>query len=347
MPIIPTFYLILVIISIFPSLNTTLLAQNESNHHTIDKPMDSHLFCNKIRKDIHQVQHLALKWEQRIKSNQKLPLYMVNALKDSTLNTLRSEGELIQQGPKIEYIKKILDHLSLGIQHKIDYDVYLLKSTRISNAFAIPPNVLVISEAFLNQLEHDTEVAFILAHELAHLYLEHSLSLVSVIYELFETVEGHDDDTFIWALIFSQFLQKLYGSQLEEQADVWALELLYLRNYDLNHITKLWHKMEDIQRNVKPKYDYQEFKQDFGEEIKALDQSKHQLVQKSLNAMNELAAQNQKIKKIRNQFEMKIKNLTNKSLKEEIKALLKTHPSRILRVCLYREISQELKKKYK
>jgi hypothetical protein len=78
-----------------------------------------------------------------------------------------------------------------------------------------------------------------------------------------------------------------------------------------------------------------------------LDQSKHQLVQKSLNAMNELAAQNQKIKKIRNQFEMKIKNLTNKSLKEEIKALLKTHPSRILRVCLYREISQELKKKYK
>jgi Zn-dependent protease with chaperone function len=348
---IQTAFLRMVVLSCLSCLSLPLFAMRLfaqiSQAPSLDQPINSHTFCQSLRGYIHQVQSSAFSFEQRIKATKNLPPPMIHALTDSALNALNQYGgKLVQEGPEIDQIKEILGHLSTHISKPLTYEVYFLKNSKITNAFAIPPNVLVISESFFHKLSEESELAFILAHELAHIYLEHSLSLVTVIYELIKKIENEEDKAFILALVSSQLVQRLYGSLLEEQADIWALELLYLDQYSLKKLSKLWVKMDRIQQEFQKKYDYQAFKRDFGEDLNALDQIRPQLLKNGLNVLDQIDPKNKRFHQIKAQIMALVEGMDQLELKEEIKLALATHPDHRLRHCIYLEAKKKLHQKY-
>lgn len=71
------------------------------------------------------------------------------------------------------------------------------------NAYALPPDTIMITEGLLGFIEHPDELAFVLAHELGHLTL-------------------HDDKAV--SALHGHTLNRLYKQELE--ADAFAMDLL-------------------------------------------------------------------------------------------------------------------------
>jgi len=132
---------------------------------------------------------------QGMKSIGEYPKYIANALhnaKGETQTFLRQElekGNLIYGTLLNTYVDRVVDNLvgeDLVFRSKVH--VYILRSAEV-NAFATPQNEVFVNLGLLAQVSNESELAFVLAHELSHIALEHKYNSESY-YRHLDKAEG-------------------------------------------------------------------------------------------------------------------------------------------------------------
>lgn len=134
----------------------------------------------------------------------------------------RAEGPLIEDGPAHAALQAIATRLARPGE-KLDF--YLAQRPTI-NAFAAPGGVVVVHSALLKEARSAEEVAGVLAHEIAHVELRHSMHqlaraaglrlIVAALFGDYGTLGG-------WA---AQLGELKFSRDAEREADLRALDRL-------------------------------------------------------------------------------------------------------------------------
>lgn len=128
------------------------------------------------------------------------------------------------------------------------------------NVFALPGDIILVSDEFVHLADHDDQIAAVLAHEIGHLEKRHGLqsALRSSFALLFATTVTGDLSTltaFAGTVPFL-ILQNGYSRDLEREADDYAHALLVARKIDLRHFGTILRKLEEAQPRRGPDISY-------------------------------------------------------------------------------------------
>jgi predicted Zn-dependent protease len=96
------------------------------------------------------------------------------------------------------------------------------------NAFAMPGGVIVVSAELLDLLENEAQVASILAHEMAHIELDHCLNAFK--FELAKEEYSLEVPEF-FSIIYDVLIGLSFSKTEEDEADDYAFNLI-ARNTD-------------------------------------------------------------------------------------------------------------------
>ncbi len=112
------------------------------------------------------------------------------------------------------------------------------------NAFVLPNGSIFVHTGVFKVIDNDSELAAILAHELAHVVARHSAESMSFQY----VVNG------IAILLgfngFSFLLENKYSQTLEYEADLIGLHLMSKACYDPSYAANIWEKMQKLSKDT-------------------------------------------------------------------------------------------------
>ena len=103
---------------------------------------------------------------------QHIPTQQEARIGDMVLAQSRLSMQLIESGPSVEALARIGDKLTTNSPHR--YRWFVANQKEI-NAFAAPGGVVVVNSGLLYAITSPEELAGVLAHEIAHAELRHSL----------------------------------------------------------------------------------------------------------------------------------------------------------------------------
>ncbi|KAB2963759.1 M48 family metallopeptidase, partial [Zoogloea sp.] len=151
-----------------------------------------------------------------------IPPEVERQIGEAVLARTRAEGPLIEDGPAHAALQAIAGRLTRPGE-KLDF--YLARRPGI-NAFAAPGGVVVVNSALLEAARNAEEVAGVLAHEIAHVELRHSLHqlarsaglriIVAALFGDYGSLGG-------WA---AQLGELKFSRDAEREADLRALDRL-------------------------------------------------------------------------------------------------------------------------
>ena len=124
--------------------------------------------------------------------------------------------------------------------------VIIIDDDKLVNAFAAPGGFIFISTGMLKFLENEDELAFVLAHEIGHIELDHGLNAViqKTSGDLFKKGAGGMgvSDSFFGGMI--DFAENGYSKDLEMEADGRGAILAVRAGYDVNAALNVIKKFE-------------------------------------------------------------------------------------------------------
>ncbi|MHC8864647.1 M48 family metallopeptidase [Arenicellales bacterium IMCC57338] len=141
--------------------------------------------------------------------------------------------------PRVAYLQSIVNSLARYTRVPFVYESYVvmvIQDDDSVNAFAAPGGFVITYTGMLNIFENEDELAYLMAHEMAHFELTHGVSAVvsGQSAAMFGTLFGGGKGT-----TFSQFVDGLYnfaktgyGLQMETEADDRALLITQQAGYD-------------------------------------------------------------------------------------------------------------------
>ncbi len=137
----------------------------------------------------------------------------------------RPSLKLVEQGPAVELVKAIGNRLTAGSAYT--YQWFVAANPEV-NAFALPGGYVVVHTGLLRAADNAEEVAGVLAHEVQHVELRHSLR--NLIHGLgWRAALGlarGDLSGGVWMGLADQLGKMRYSRELERQADLGGLESL-------------------------------------------------------------------------------------------------------------------------
>lgn len=139
--------------------------------------------------------------------------------------SLREDRRLLEAGPTVQAIADIGNRLTAGSHY--DYRWFVLIDKDV-NAFAAPGGVVVVHSGLIQAAESPDEVAGVLAHEVQHVELRHSLrNMIHAIgwAALLTVVLG--DVSAIAGVLIHQAGTMRFSRELESEADMRGLEALH------------------------------------------------------------------------------------------------------------------------
>jgi len=102
----------------------------------------------------------------------KVPIEYEARIGDMVLAQTRAQGRVVDSGPAVDAVKHIGARLTSGSRYQ--YRWLLVQNDQV-NAFAAPGGVVVVYSGLIKQTDSPEELAGVLAHEVAHVELRHSL----------------------------------------------------------------------------------------------------------------------------------------------------------------------------
>ena len=147
-----------------------------------------------------------------------------------SIDDVLQSGVVVFNDPICEYVEKVLSKLPLSTSlKKTKPRVYLLNSSEV-NAFATEQGIIFVSVGLLANVENESQLAFILGHELAHIESKHSIDKFLKGKEL----DSKDFEKNVKRLGVDNklFSEALYSRQLEEAADEDGLKTFLKSKYD-------------------------------------------------------------------------------------------------------------------
>lgn len=138
-----------------------------------------------------------------------------NALKEK----LDDEYEICEES---EYLNDLVETLSKNSRKDFEYKVYV-DPDMTANAYAMAGGVIVFSVELLELLENEAQVASILAHEIAHIELDHCVNAVK--FEL-ASKEYNLDTRQFFSTLYDLLIEISFSKTQEDEADDYAFNLI-------------------------------------------------------------------------------------------------------------------------
>lgn len=119
-----------------------------------------------------------------------------------------------------------------------------------ANALALPNNTIIVTDELVELAHSDQEILAILAHEQGHLIQRHSLQQAlsslgfSIIY--IAMIGNHSD---LFTTIPIAVLGANYSRKFEQQADIYALELMQQQQIEVSHFANFLQRLGDRTNN--------------------------------------------------------------------------------------------------
>jgi beta-barrel assembly-enhancing protease len=112
--------------------------------------------------------------KEQSKKKKKLKEFALN--NQFAIDNVMRSGHILFGDTVSAYLKQVLKQLPAQIDSKKEVEIYVLR-TPVVNAFAVDRGTIFVSLGLLAHVENEAQLAFILAHELAHIKHNHSLNL--------------------------------------------------------------------------------------------------------------------------------------------------------------------------
>jgi len=134
--------------------------------------------------------------------------------------------------PTVQYLQKVLTVVAIYSRRPITYTgryTIVIGDDPDPNAFAGPGGTIYVATGMLDLLDNEDELAFLLAHELAHVELDHGYTLLMDISaaKMYAEQTGIDVNS-----IWTEDRKDEANSYREIEADERALELIAMAGYN-------------------------------------------------------------------------------------------------------------------
>ena len=165
----------------------------------------------------------------------------------------------VQNAKVYEYVQTIRDKIlsSDDIKYRAEfpYTMKVIKNDSVMNAFCIPGGYIYVYTGLIKFLDTESELAGVLAHEIAHAEQRHSVKQMSKSMGL----------SFLIGLVFSGDVESLFrlGGNLlvlkfsrndEREADEFAVRYLYDTSYDPRGVSKFFEKLLNEKKDADVPY---------------------------------------------------------------------------------------------
>ncbi len=120
------------------------------------------------------------------------------------------------------------------------------------NAFALPGGFVFITRGLVDLCGADDELAFVLAHEMAHIIRGHAMHRIisnSAIATASRAVPAHGLLTGWLHKVGVQLLENAYAQDLESEADTLSVYLMRAAGYDPDCATRLLSRLAELERS--------------------------------------------------------------------------------------------------
>ncbi len=152
----------------------------------------------------------------------------------------REYGGLAKDAAKQRRVDEVGQRLvanSLARKADWQYDFHVLDDDSVINAFALPGGQVFITEALLDRLKTDDQLAGVLAHEITHVLARHGaqkLAKMNLIQGLSgaATVASGDYSSGQMAAAVGQMVTMKYGREDEIESDTLGVKLMHEAGYD-------------------------------------------------------------------------------------------------------------------
>jgi Zn-dependent protease with chaperone function len=146
-------------------------------------------------------------------------------LGDLAFAQMRPSLKLVESGPAPEMVRAIGARLTAGSHYR--YQWFVADSPEV-NAFAMPGGYVVVYTGLIKAADSAEEVAGVLAHEVQHVELRHSLKnlIHGLGWRAVLALALGDLSGGVWAGMAEQLGGMAYGRDLERQADLEGLKAL-------------------------------------------------------------------------------------------------------------------------
>jgi Zn-dependent protease with chaperone function len=161
-------------------------------------------------------------------------------------------GKLIESGPRVERVRRIVDNLLPAYIPPENVRVYVIESKEW-NAFAMGNYSIYVFSGLLDDLDDD-EVAIVLGHELVHASHEHSrrqfkkdmwiqIAMLGALGAA-STIDSDTQQALLGLAVVAagSAWKNGYGRGMEDQADRVGLRYAYEAGYDITKGPRLWNR---------------------------------------------------------------------------------------------------------
>ena len=142
-----------------------------------------------------------------------------------------------------DYLRRVLRQVATGLDGAPDDgEIVLIDESRI-RTLALPSGTILLSVGALGALENEAELAFVLAHELAH-SASGDATTAFVRVGLRQLAQSQSaDDREDWTQAALDLVRLGYGDAREYEADAQAMQALTLLGYDPNAVFQYFHRL--------------------------------------------------------------------------------------------------------
>lgn len=167
---------------------------------------------------------------------------------------LKEQDAIYQSDTLTRYVDNIGSRIAVySDRDEIEYKFYVLRTFEI-NAFAAPGGFIFVTRGLLNEMEHEAELAGVLAHEVGHVAARHhakrkQLQFASLLASLAVASQGGARAA-QGGLMAGQVVQLGYSRSQERQADRLGLEYSARAGYDPRGLIDFLRTLSDIQGQI-------------------------------------------------------------------------------------------------
>lgn len=183
----------------------------------------------------------------------RIPAAEEARLGDLVLAQVRLQHRLIEEGPAVAAVRALGEQLNTGTLHH--YRWFVVDDPTL-NAFAAPGGVVVVNSGLLRAVTAPEELAGVLAHEIAHAELRHSLTVMVKglgLQTLAALVLGDWSGSAV-AEAARQLTELAYSRDAERAADAEGLRRLIAARIDPSGMVRFFERLQQETKLAPPAF---------------------------------------------------------------------------------------------